>query len=222
MQLRSTATNNERICAMSQEFREKYEITPLTQAQLPQVARILARAFHEDPIAQYMIPDEEERVQRMPGVFATFATYALLAGQVWTTAAAAKGVALCFPPAHTEMVPDHMAAAGFEELPAKIGEGATGRMFQVLDHIEQFHKRDMPEPHWYLMLLGVEPDQQGRGIGTSLVRKVLERADQDGVPCYLETANPQNVSFYGHLGFEVVVEDVEPESGVRFSTFKRA
>ena len=43
---------------MSQESREKCEVTLLTESQIPQVSQIIARAFHNNPITQYMIPDE--------------------------------------------------------------------------------------------------------------------------------------------------------------------
>jgi ribosomal protein S18 acetylase RimI-like enzyme len=60
------------------------------------------------------------------------------------------------------------------------------------------------EPHWYLVVLSVRPEQQGRGLGTALVEPILARADREGVPCRVETADPANVSFYRRLGFEVV------------------
>jgi predicted N-acetyltransferase YhbS len=87
--------------------------------------------------------------------------------------------------------------------------------------MEQFHKRDMPHPHWNLMILAVDPSEQGRGIGGSLVRTNLDRADREGASCYLVTDRPQNVSFYTNLGFKVIVEDVAPESDMRFWTFSR-
>ena len=53
------------------------------------------------------------------------------------------------------------------------------------------------------------------------MQPVLERADRDRLPCYLETAKEINVSFYKKHGFEVVVEDDLPGGGPRFWTMKR-
>ena len=58
---------------------------------------------------------------------------------------------------------------------------------------------------WYLQLLGVEPDRQGSGIGSALVREHLRLADRQGVAAYLETTI-ENLGFYGELGFEVIGE----------------
>jgi hypothetical protein len=32
----------------------------------------------------------------------------------------------------------------------------------------------------------------------------LDRADRDGLPCYLDTSKAANVGFYEHLGFATV------------------
>ena len=60
------------------------------------------------------------------------------------------------------------------------------------------------EPHWYLAFLGIEPSEQGKGLGSALLRPVLERCDSEGTPAYLETSNERNLPFYQRHGFEVV------------------
>lgn len=62
------------------------------------------------------------------------------------------------------------------------------------------------EPHWYLALLGVEPSQQGHGLGSALLKPVLERCDTDITPAYLETQKPENLPFYERFGFRVLNE----------------
>jgi ribosomal protein S18 acetylase RimI-like enzyme len=68
---------------------------------------------------------------------------------------------------------------------------------------EQAHPR---EPHWYLVVLGVRPQAQRRGLGTRLIAPVLERADRDGVACYLESSDHANVAYYERFGF-VLLDD---------------
>lgn len=48
-----------------------------------------------------------------------------------------------------------------------------------------------------------------------------QRADADGVPCYLETANEKNVPFYQKQGFSVIVDTIDSTSGLRLWTFRR-
>lgn len=71
------------------------------------------------------------------------------------------------------------------------------------------------------MLRREAPAVASTGIGGSLVRAGLERADADGLPCYLETVNPKNVPFYQKLGFDVIVDTVDPTSDLRLWTFLR-
>ena len=70
--------------------------------------------------------------------------------------------------------------------------------------MDKIHKRHMNGPHWELLIVGVDPALQGRGRGSALVRDGLARADDSGLPCYLNTNTPANLPFYGHLGFTVL------------------
>jgi GNAT superfamily N-acetyltransferase len=69
------------------------------------------------------------------------------------------------------------------------------------------------EPHWYLNLLATHPDWQRQGLGSALMDVMFERADADGLPCYLETETPENVAYYMHHGFEVRTEWDVPSDG---------
>jgi ribosomal protein S18 acetylase RimI-like enzyme len=65
------------------------------------------------------------------------------------------------------------------------------------------------EDGWYLHAMGVDPRQQGRGVGARLMAPVLEAADARGLTCALHTSDPNNVAFYERLGF-VVVDPLHP------------
>ena len=87
--------------------------------------------------------------------------------------------------------------------------------------VDQFHRRTALGKHLYLSTLGVEPSRQGLGLGSALIRPMLERADAEGLPCYLETFQPRNVPLYQKHGFKITIEEVEPNSGVRGWAFLR-
>lgn len=80
------------------------------------------------------------------------------------------------------------------------------RMLAVHSQFEKRKKVLMPEPHWYLSAIGVDPERQREGLGSALVHAGIGRADRDNAPIYLETQTKSNVAFYQHLGFEVVGE----------------
>lgn len=114
-----------------------------------------------------------------------------------------------------------MIRAGMMSAPFKFGIGAFGRFLSANNHLEHLHKRDVPQQHWYLMILGVDPPRQGQGLGSAVILPVLDRADRENLPCYLETAKERNLPFYRKHGFEVVVEDDLPRGGPHFWTMLR-
>ena len=80
------------------------------------------------------------------------------------------------------------------------------RWGQVFDSLRLHHPL---EASWYLGTLGVEPEAQGRGIGTALLGHWLERVDRERSAAYLETDVLANVGFYQRAGF-----GLEGEGGV--------
>jgi ribosomal protein S18 acetylase RimI-like enzyme len=196
------------------------QVVHLAESQLDEAAQALALAFQDDPLQSYTFPDPDERRRLSPPHFATLLRYGLLSGQVLSGVEPVSGAVVWIPPGATP-TPEHAEASGLTRLSETIGADATDRFSRVIDYGERLHQRDMPEPHWYVMVVGVAPAFQGQGYGRALLQPMLDRADSDGVPCYLETTQPKNVTFYQRLGFRVVVDDVEPASGLRFWTFRR-
>jgi GNAT superfamily N-acetyltransferase len=79
------------------------------------------------------------------------------------------------------------------------------------DHMmEQKHRRLMPQKHWYLAVLAVDPPHQGQGHGSRLVREMMALIDEEGLPCYVETEGQKNIAMYRRYGFEPVDELVVP------------
>jgi GNAT superfamily N-acetyltransferase len=79
-----------------------------------------------------------------------------------------------------------------------------------MNAIEQKHPH---EPHYYLLALGVEPDLQGRSLGTQLMAPILERCDRERVPAYLESSKEKNLPLYERNGFRVTEKFQVPNGG---------
>lgn len=69
--------------------------------------------------------------------------------------------------------------------------------------IDKYHPRD---PHYYLFAIGAPPAHRGQGVGSELIREVLQRCDREQVPAYLENSREANLEFYRGHGFEVLRE----------------
>ena len=75
--------------------------------------------------------------------------------------------------------------------------------------------------HWYLSILAVAPDKQGRGLGGALLAPVLTEADALGVASYLTTFTPRNISFYRKMGYDSAGSFPEPLTGSEFHVLVR-
>jgi ribosomal protein S18 acetylase RimI-like enzyme len=197
------------------------EVVRLRESDLPAAAEALNRAFHHDPLQIFAVPHAAQRAARSPALFSAALRYGLLFGEVFTTTGTPAGAAIWLGPDAWEITPERSAAAGFDRLPEEFGAEETERFFSVIGIAEAPHKRDVPAAHWHLMVLGVAPEAQGKGLARALMQPILSRADASGLPCYLETANPKNIPFYERMGFHQVAEIVEPQSGLHLWTFRR-
>jgi ribosomal protein S18 acetylase RimI-like enzyme len=70
--------------------------------------------------------------------------------------------------------------------------------------------------HWYLFVLGVAPERQRQGLGTTLLQSGLARVDAAKQPCYLETTNEKAVPYYQRFGFATVGEEMSPRRNLRY------
>ena len=162
---------------------------------LPDVAATLAAAFHDDPISVWCYPDDARRREILPRFFEIVARTYLPHGGVHTTDDA-MGAAVWVPPGVED---DETALAALSEVS---GEYAP-RVEELFELMGAAHPRD---PHHYLFLLATRPERQGQGIGSALMRPVLEACDRDGVPAYLEATCDRNQRLYLRHGFRVTGE----------------
>lgn len=72
---------------------------------------------------------------------------------------------------------------------------------------------DDPKGYYFCNIVAIRPEAQGRGIGRQLFGSVMEKADEEGVKCYLESSkNVPNVQIYQRMGFELR-EEMECRDG---------
>src|SRR5262245_28611167 len=193
---------------------DPWEIVRLTDEQAAAAGAVIHRALAEEPIGHYMYPDPQERQRLLPR-FTLWCREACLYGQVYTTAGEPHGVAFWNPPDTGEPPPPPKEQPDLPRARDIMGPDAHLRWGRVMDYMTQVNYATPPPPHWYLSILAVDPAYQRQGIGSALIQYALRQADATGVPCALDTTLPQNVGYFQRHGFQVAMENVEPESGIR-------
>lgn len=199
------------------------EPVPLRPDQTDAAGAVLGRAFMEDPLFVWVAPDERRRARFLTGCMTVFVRYVLRHGDAYGAGEPLTSVALWLPPGETDVGRVAMLRAGILGPMLRLGLSGSGKFARAGQVFEGAHERAVAgAEHWYLMDLGVEPAQQGRGVGGALIAPMLLRIDGEGLPVYLETANERNIEFYRRHGFEVVAEQrVPPDGPLTWSLLRR-
>ncbi|MFI7318618.1 GNAT family N-acetyltransferase [Streptomyces venezuelae] len=188
--------------------------TPATADDAAAIGRTLALAFDDDPMMRWFFPDAATREAGLGRYFATLLTRQYVRhGLCERTSAAAS---FWVPPgAQDKAVPDAETLAELSEI---LGDRAP--LFR--DAVAAAAGHGPQEPHWYLAVLGADPAAQGQGHGAALLRSGLARADEAGVPVYLESSKEANLPVYEHFGFTVLGEVRLPGGGPVLWAMRRA
>jgi ribosomal protein S18 acetylase RimI-like enzyme len=177
-------------------------VEPLRPDQQRPAALTLAEAFATDPLLEILAPDPERRAKLGQPMMDILLAYGMRYGQVWSNDDA-SAVAIWLHPESGPMKMPRLLRAGMWRAPFILGLGGMGRMSTAMSATEAFHKQ-VEGPHWYLMTVGTRTARQGQGLGSQLVGLGTTRADEAGVPCYLETGTDSNIAFYRKRGFEII------------------
>jgi len=169
--------------------------------ELRALTRATALAFYEDPHMRWVMPDDAQRLAQLERGFAAGLRGAWLRHEACYTTAGVVGGAFWLPPGEEKLGVARMLRL----LPAMLAayRSSTPRVLRALAFLERMHPR---EPHWYLAVLGVKPAWQRRGLGTALMKAILDRCDREGTPAFLEASTARSRACYERQGFEVMSE----------------
>ncbi len=170
--------------------------------EVPALAKMLARAFYDDPVTRWAWPPDDLRLKALERFQGRRLRQLLGGDEVWASEDL-QCAALWAPPEQWHATLRETA----ELLPAFMHPRLIGRVPVVSvgwEKLERSHPRT--PPHYYLAILGTEPSAQGQGLGSRVLHAVLEQCDRDGVGAFLESSKESNIAFYARHGFRVTEE----------------
>jgi ribosomal protein S18 acetylase RimI-like enzyme len=174
--------------------------TAATYSDVDEAVRVLAAAFAEDPITGFLLAKEPGYPDRVEKFFSILMRVrialdmpVILAREPGRIHGAAMGYTTARPKWPSDLAEEWSA---FENS----NPGMVARMAQYERIADEFAPG---ESHYYLGVIGVDPELRGRGIGSRLLTAFcsLSADDQLSSGVYLETAQPSNVPFYRRAGF---------------------
>lgn len=187
---------------------QRWQVVRLEASERADAVATLARAFHRDPLFDFLIPDAVSQARAALTFLGSLVADAAPFGEVWVARSgeAILGAAVWLPPGAYPRSARRNALSLAHDLRSahRIGRRIVpaARLYAEIDRAHH----QVREPHWYLAVLGCDPGWQGRGVGSSLLAPVLERIDAGPEPGYLETQKEENVPWYRRHGFDVVEE----------------
>jgi GNAT superfamily N-acetyltransferase len=193
-------------------------VAPVSEHQIDDVAAAIARGFDDNEVWVWLLPDDRRRVGLLTKRFRAMIKHVSIPrGGAWATADL-QGGALWLPPRRLEWSLGEQLHEAMALMPGLGLRGARrGRRLQRL--FAAHHPR---EPHYYLDTLSIDPAHQRRGYGSALIAPLLEHADAERMPAYLETQRRDNIPFYRRFGFEETGEMSLPDSPPLWKMWREA
>ncbi len=157
------------------------------------VADILADAFKEDLVMTWICPDPEYPKWAWPLAVPFFLPH----NEVYVTQDR-LGAALWLPPGIELRISPSLAVLW--DAWRRFGFRSIFRYFKFISTLAKHHPKDR---HYYLFAIGVRSGSRGCGVGSALLRNVLQKCDEENVGAYLENSSPRNMTLYQRHGFEI-------------------
>jgi GNAT superfamily N-acetyltransferase len=183
-------------------------VRPAKPKDIPQVADALAEAFAGDPPMQWFLPEDEDREERLRPYFRVVIRHLHMPyGEVWVSDGPLGAAGWVKPGAwpfstrrRRRVIPVELRT--FRRHPVRAARG-----------VEVLERGHPSQPHWFLDWIGVERAGQGRGVGSALLRPMLERCDAERMPAYLNAGSPRSRDLYLRHGFDVTEQFSLPDGG---------
>lgn len=177
----------------------------IRKKDLRNAVNVLTDAFSEESIWKEVFENEEKN-RALTEVMVRFC---LKYGSVVSTSENMEGV-MAIVPCDKDMTTWRIIRCGAFFLSMQIAHEA--KIMQVLTKaVEEAKKSLNLGPYIHLLIMGVSQEFQGKGFGGQLLRAVMEKAETEKLPIYLETQKEANVTFYEKYGFSVKKNVILPD-----------
>ena len=174
----------------------------LRKDDLEKGARLMSVAFHDDPSIRYLLGGQtlgsHDWRYFLCVLKAIYGKCVML-----SDSKELRSLLILLPPRLKSVPSLGFMANGGIRLCRFFGLSLFRRSMIYENNCQQIKSRVATPDTWYCMCLVVAPEEQGRGIGSGLIKPVLKILDKYRAPVYLETHKERNTQIYRHLGFDL-------------------
>ncbi|MFW9882028.1 MAG: GNAT family N-acetyltransferase [Candidatus Thorarchaeota archaeon] len=192
------------------------DLIRLTERHIKPASLVLSRAFQNDPIIRWQIPNANKRFLKASYIFEIKLRIGIRYGEVYGTSENLEGIAIWRAPKNVNYPYWQYLKNGGFKLPFKFGLKNTKRMTfvkAVNDSMRNIYMKKL-YTYYYLELIGVDPKFQGQGFASKLIKPMLKRIDNENLLIYLETTLARNLPLFEYFDFEKLEEIIIPDTNI--------
>lgn len=169
-----------------------------TYQDKPLLVHLLSQAFAGNGSVNYVVGDGEGQLKRIRALMEYSVEVCFRFGNVYLDENRTACALILYP--HRKRTTLQSVS-----LDVQLAFRAIGwrRIRRVLRREAEIKKVRPGEEMAYLWFIGVDPARQQTGIGSALLRGVIDVASRDGLPIYLETSVTENLPWYQRFGFTI-------------------
>lgn len=188
-------------------------VEPLRSEQIPEVIKLMASTFMEDPSMEFILPNPVTRQHWLEKFMHALLQIVMNEGQVFCVSqTGVVGVILTTPPGKYPISFLKIVKA-MGDILWKISISFTYRLLTLSNFIERIHNQIQRGPHWYIFILATHP-VEGRFAGKALFEYIFSRAKEDQVPVYCESFKKGNIPlFTRQYDFKIIQETTVGKNG---------
>jgi len=179
---------------------------------LPKAIQTFALAFANDPLTNYLFSSEKEKQELLPFYCEFRIKYGIRYGEVYATSENIEGFAVWVKPKNIDMTMWRMFRVGGIKLFRILRGELKEKIMELLQHTSKLQHETTTESHWHLTPIGVDPEHQGKGYASKLMKAMMKKFDEEKASCLLETQSEKNVEIYKRYGFKVVYKGTIPKA----------
>ena len=190
------------------------DLIRLSEKHIKPASLVLSRAFQNDPIIRWQIPEATKRLAKAHHIFEIKLRIGIKYGEVYGTSENLEAIAIWRAPKNVNFPYWKYLTKGGFRLLFKFGLRNAKKMTFVKAVNDSMRNIYMKIPYWYLTLIAVDPSHQGKGYANKLIKPMLRRIDNENLPIYLETTLERNLSFFEYFDFEKLEEIIIPNTNI--------
>lgn len=165
------------------------------------VADILTKSFDANQSVNYLVKQDAKRVERVRALMEYSFDVCRKFGEVYLSEDKKACALILYP----DQKRTSLQSIGLDVKLILRSIGITN-ISKALQREAKIKKIQPKQAMTYLWFIGVYPEYQNLGLGTNLLKNIIEESRQKNRPLFLETSTLKNIPWYTKFGFKVYSE----------------